>query len=219
MVTLATTNRVAKFSPVVLESRATDEQLLISYRERNDREAFETLVSRYQQELCGYLYHTLGDHSLADDAFQRTFLKVHTNCEKFDAKLSFRPWLYQIAQNTARDWQRYSRRRPSISLDTSRDNTDNSGSYAGEIEGREGDPSERLLSEEMASKARAALEQLTDVQRQTIILIYFQGMTYNEAAAAMNTNSHTIKSRLSTAIRRLNEILSAPEADDFKKAA
>lgn len=209
--------RSATASATASAASASDAELLLAYRERGDRDAFETLVHRYEGELSGYLYHTLGDHTLADDAFQRAFLKVHLHCDRFDANRPFRAWLYQIARNTARDIVRYNRRlrrRSAISLDTPLKNSDNSDalglSFAQFIEGREGDPAEHVLSNEMVFKARAALEKLSETHRQTILLTYFQGMTYREAAATMGTNLETVKSRLATAIQRLGEILTAP---------
>ena len=71
----------------------TDEELLLDYRSRSDRPAFEELVRRYEKELYGYLRHYLGDADMADDVFQQTFLQVHLKCDQFEEGRKVRPWL------------------------------------------------------------------------------------------------------------------------------
>ena len=55
----------------------SDEELLSAYRHGADRPAFSELVRRYERELYSYLRRYLGDASMAEDAFQTTFLQVH----------------------------------------------------------------------------------------------------------------------------------------------
>src|SRR5262249_776564 len=95
----------------------SDEELLLAYRDRADRTAFTDLVNRYERELYSYLRRYLGDASMAEDAFQATFLQVHLKCDQFEAGRRFRPWLYTIATNQAIDAQRRNKRHRNISLD------------------------------------------------------------------------------------------------------
>src|ERR1700757_5179040 len=107
----------------VPEGELSDEDLFAQYRERGDRNAFATLVHRYERELYSYLRRYLGDPSMAEDAFQSTFLQVHLKCDQFDPERRFRPWLYTIATNQAIDAQRRNKRHRGISLDrTSKSN-------------------------------------------------------------------------------------------------
>ena len=62
---------------------ATDESLLLWYREEGDIEAFETLVHRYEKPLFSYLLRFLHSVSLAEDVFQATFLRFHEKCQSF----------------------------------------------------------------------------------------------------------------------------------------
>src|SRR5690242_1002358 len=81
----------------------TDEELLVRYRDHADRQAFSQLVHRYERELYSYLRRYLGDATMAEDAFQATFLQVHLKCDQFEQGRRFRPWLYTIATNQAID--------------------------------------------------------------------------------------------------------------------
>ena len=79
----------------------SDEELLGRYRKQGDRQAFAVLVHRYERELYSYLRQYLGDATLAEDAFQATFLQVHLKCDQFEEGRKFRPWVYTIATNQA----------------------------------------------------------------------------------------------------------------------
>src|SRR4030081_956556 len=96
----------------------TDEQLLSEYR-TGDKSAFSKLVSRYQRELYHFLVRFLGNRASAEDVFQETFLQVHQSAEQFDPQRRFRPWLFTIAANKARDLIRSQARRPTNPLQAS----------------------------------------------------------------------------------------------------
>src|SRR4249920_1711866 len=108
-----------------------DEVLLDRYRNQADREAFAELVHRYERELFSYLRRYLGDASMAEDAFQATFLQVHLKCEQFEEGRKVRPWLYTVATNQAIDLQRRNKRHRNVSLD--RTNKPNSGDDLGSL--------------------------------------------------------------------------------------
>src|SRR5688572_21788035 len=93
----------------------TDEELLAGYRQ-GDRSSFAALVERYQRELFHFLVRFLGDRAAAEDIFQETFLQVHQSADQFDPSRRFRPWLFTIAANKARDLMRSQARRPTNPL-------------------------------------------------------------------------------------------------------
>src|SRR5439155_12874356 len=96
----------------------TDEHLLLAYRQ-GDRASFPQLMQRYQRELFHFLVRFLGDRAAAEDVFQETFLQVHQSAEQFDTSRRFRPWLFTIAANKARDLIRSQARRPTNPLQAS----------------------------------------------------------------------------------------------------
>jgi RNA polymerase sigma-70 factor (ECF subfamily) len=101
--------------PAPAVSTITDEQLLESYRHGN-KAAFAQLVERYQRELFHFLVRFLGDRTAAEDVFQESFLQVHQSAAQFDPTRRFRPWLFTIAANKARDLMRSQARRPTNPL-------------------------------------------------------------------------------------------------------
>ncbi len=107
----------------------TDEQLLSAYRS-GDKASFSNLVTRYQRELYHFLVRFLGDRAAAEDVFQEAFLQVHQSADQFDPSRRFRPWLFTIAANKARDLMRSNARRPTNPLHASiNSGDDDSGEF------------------------------------------------------------------------------------------
>jgi RNA polymerase sigma-70 factor (ECF subfamily) len=188
--------------------RSSDEELFELYRQSNDRMAFAELVSRYERELYSYLRRYLNDAALAEDAFQMTFLQVHLKCEQFDADRKFRPWLYTIATNQAIDAQRRNKRHRSISLDRPRataNSDDDLNSLVDLLVSREQDPANKFDAARNTQWIRKAVSGLPDTLRATLTLIYYQGMKYREAADVLGVPVGTVKSRIHSAILKLNE--------------
>ncbi|MCL2348303.1 MAG: sigma-70 family RNA polymerase sigma factor [Planctomycetaceae bacterium] len=185
----------------------TDEDLLLTYRESDDRVAFETLVERYERELFGYLRHYLGNNESAEDVFQWTFFLVHEKCHLFEEGRKFRPWLYRIATNQAIDTHRRNKQsRSAASIDTDYDVVNGWNPYHDQLISEE-TPAELASAFEQANQVRDAVEQLPEQLRQVLYLVYFQGMTYREAAERLDIPFGTVKTRLDMAIRKLNGVL------------
>lgn len=188
----------------------SDEDLLLEYRNRSDRGAFEELVHRYERELYNYLRHYLGDAEMAEDAFQAAFLQVHLKCDQFDPGRRVRPWLYTVATNQAIDAQRRNRRHRMVSLsDRSQrgGNDEDMGSLVQFLDGESPNPAERLESDEQRQFVRGAVRRLPTPLRQVLLLVYYQGMKYREAADVLSIPVGTVKSRLHAAIRKLEQSL------------
>jgi RNA polymerase sigma-70 factor (ECF subfamily) len=189
---------------------ATDEELLRHYRRRGDRAAFAELVRRYETELYTYLHRYLGDGTLAEDAFQATFLQVHLKCHQYDESRKVRPWLFAIATNQAIDAQRRNKRHRLVSLDQrNRQGGEDTGALGDLSASPHPGPEEQLELSESRQAARTALEALPESLRTAVHLIYYQGLKYREAAVVLDIPVGTVKSRLHTAIRKLGESLGA----------
>ncbi|MEX2111747.1 MAG: sigma-70 family RNA polymerase sigma factor [Pirellulales bacterium] len=185
----------------------SDEELLSAYRDRADRLAFEELVHRYERELYSYLRRYLGDAALAEDTFQAAFLQVHLKCDQFDEGRKFRPWLYTVATNQAIDAQRRNKRHKSVSLDrnTRHQENDELGSLMSLLESKEPNPEDSVEAAQQGEWIREAVDELPEGLRDAVNLVYYQGLKYREAADILNIPVGTVKSRLHSAILKLNE--------------
>jgi RNA polymerase sigma-70 factor (ECF subfamily) len=185
----------------------SDEDLLTRFCQ-GETEAFGLLVRRYQRELYGYLRRYLGDGSLAEDVFQNTFLQLYIKSGQYEAGRPVRPWLYTIATHQAIDALRRNGRHQAVSLEQQREE-----SAAGELrslldllESRGPGPLELASEQERRERVRASVDRLPDFLRQVLVLIYYQGLKYREAAAVLDIPVGTVKSRLHAALVRLQEL-------------
>ena len=187
-------------------SRVSDEELIACFR-KGQREAFGVLARRYERELYGYLVRYLGDRSLADDVFQNTFLQLYTKLGMYTAGRPVRPWLYTIATHQAIDMLRRTNRHQELSLDQEREDqldTDQP-QLVSVLHSKEPGPLDHVQGEERRRLVRRSVDQLPDFLKQVVILAYYQSMKYRDIADVLGIPVGTVKSRLHTALGRLQE--------------
>ncbi|MDR3234739.1 MAG: RNA polymerase sigma factor [Planctomycetaceae bacterium] len=188
-----------------------DEELLAEYRYNKNREAFSQLVIRYESELYNYLYRYLGNSANAEDVFQTAFIRIIEHIDTFSEGKRFRPWMYQVAVNCAKDFLTQRKRFSVVSIDDDYGQGGEAVTIAETIEGREQQPAENVVSEDEAQRVRQAVAKLPEEMRQALYLVYFQGLTYSEAAESLGIVKGTMPSRLKNAVAKLNYILKGNE--------
>ncbi|WP_299968775.1 RNA polymerase sigma factor [uncultured Roseobacter sp.] len=134
----------------------------------------------------------------ADDMVQDTLVKAWTNIEKFQPGTNMRAWLFTILRNTY-----YSSRRKA-----KREVADIDGVHT------------EALAEKPAHDGRLqmkdfrdAFAQLSDEQREALLLVGASGFSYEEAAEMCGVAVGTIKSRTNRARLRLSALLELDEDD------
>lgn len=183
----------------------TDEQLLELYL-NGTLPAFEALVERYQRELYHFLVRFLGDRAAAEDVFQETFLQVHQSGEQFDLSRRFRPWLFTIAANKARDLMRSQARRPTNPLQADISPGDGeSGQFIDLMAADVPSPDESLSREELQGSVRGVVMGLPEHLREILLLSYFHQFPYKQIADILEIPLGTVKSRLHAAVGQFAE--------------
>lgn len=71
---------------------------MILYRDDSVR-AFEVLYLRYSQQVYAYLCRKIEDRGIADDVFQKTFLKLHKSRHRYSGEIAFNKWIYTICKS------------------------------------------------------------------------------------------------------------------------
>ncbi len=165
-----------------------------------DQVALAALVTRHHAPLLGYLYRLVGgDRQLAEDLVQETLLHVLRQ-RTYQAARPFKPWLYTIATNLARDYFK------SAAVRTSRRSGDAEEALL-HLYDSEPSPEERALAAEQGGEVRAALTQLGEDYRVVVVLRFYQGFSLQEIAEALHIPLGTVKSRLSVGVHRLRSML------------
>lgn len=194
------------FHSVEAPPQISDEALVARYRETHDPADFETLMRRYERELFTFLRRFLGNAQHAEDVFQGTFLSVHLRIDQFEPGKRFRPWLYAIASNKAIDFMRRNKRHQVASLDQGAKASDSDESIVQRLASGEACPDERAMMNETGARVREAVRQLNEPTQQLIQLAFYQGLKYADIAEILQIPLGTVKSRVFTAVRKLNEI-------------
>lgn len=176
----------------------TDEQLLADYLTGNQA-AFADLMQRYQQELYAFLQRFVSDAQVAEDLFQETFIQVYRNVQQFDSTRQFRPWLFTIAANKARDYLRAAGRRGTQSLDNTT-GKDEGVTFVDLLQTDAPLPPDELTQVEDVQKVQQTLAELPLAYREVLILSYFHRFAYKQMADMLKVPLGTVKSRLHAAL-------------------
>ncbi len=188
--------------------RRSDEELLADHLAAKPG-AFDQLVARYASELYGFLLRFVSNAAVAEDLVQEAFLQVHSAAASFDASRAFKPWLYTIAANKARDLLRSRGRRQEHSLDAG-SGGDEDGPAGGDLlEALDSDAPEQHDVEETRARVRALIEKMPEHLRLILILGYYQQLPYAEIAEVLNIPVGTVKSRLHAAITHFAKLWQA----------
>jgi RNA polymerase sigma-70 factor (ECF subfamily) len=192
---------------------STDEELLESYVD-GERAALRELISRYRDELLHFLIRFLGSRQAADDVFQETFLQIHLSAETFDPTRRFKPWLFTIAANKARDYHRKNARRQAVSLSAPVGEEGQSQRFADLMEADLPSPEAPVLDAERSRLVKEVVDSMPAHLREILLLSYFQRMSYNQIAETLEIPLGTVKSRLHTAVAAFSRAWAAARVED-----
>jgi RNA polymerase sigma-70 factor (ECF subfamily) len=154
------------------------------------------LVERHHGPLLGFLYRlTGGDRALAEDLTQETFLRLLRRIDQFQPARPFKPWLYAIAVNAARDHYKSADARHTEALPEDYDAPDPAP------------PADAVLVAEAWEQVAAAVRTLPLHQREVLVLRYADDLPLQDIALVLGIPIGTVKSRLSLALGRLRAAL------------
>jgi len=185
----------------------TDNSLIEAHR-RGDREAFGELVRRYGDGVLGYLVKMSRNREQAEDLFQETFKRVHEKAHTYRGS-HFKSWLFRIATHVAIDGMRKRKRLRVVSLNQPLDCPNGNCETLEAVAAADDsyDPSEQAQRAEQARKVRQAIASLPAKQRATLVLAYYQQLTYREVAATLGCSTGTVKMQMYRALKTLAERL------------
>jgi len=181
---------------------------LIDAHCQGDRGAFGELVRRYGSSVLGYLTKISGSREQAEDLFQETFKRVHEKAHTLRGN-QFKPWLFKIATHVAMDGLRRSRHARVVSLNQKLDCDDSDAKELGAtaVADNRQEPFEEAIKAEQKERVRGAIELLPEKQRATLVLAYYQQLSYREVAQVMGCSIGTVKMQMYRAVKTLTQRL------------
>jgi RNA polymerase sigma-70 factor, ECF subfamily len=163
--------------------------ILIERARGGDLDAFNDLVTCYQEQLFALIVRMVPDRDQASDCVQEAFFSAYRNLTGFRGGI-VKSWLNRIAVNAAMDLQRARKRRPSQPYPEFEDESWQPPA------GEEADPVTTALTTERHKALNAALATITDDQRAAIVLFDVEGYDYQEIADMTGVSLGTVKSRI-----------------------
>lgn len=186
----------------------SDEEL-VEACQAGESSAFDVLVARWEDKIRGAAYRLLGSEEEARDATQEAFLKAYRGLPAFKQEARFSSWLYQIAINLCRDRLRRRKGRMMVSLEA----LEEGGPV---IAGREPAALDLVQQLDLRRAVRRAIGELSEEQREVVILKEYQGLTFLEIAQALDLPISTVKTRL---YRGLGQLRLRLEDEGIRDAA
>lgn len=184
-------------APANAAETAEEDRALMRRAQAGDEAAFAALMHRWERPVKAVIARVVFNSRDADELAQETFVRLWQNRAKFRPEAAFRPWIFSIALNLARNRLRWWRSRPEIALE---DWDEPAG--GGTTGGRE--EAERA---ERARAVRDAVAKLPLEQREALVLFEYEQMSQAEIAVAVGATPKAIENRIARAREKLRGTL------------
>ncbi|MCX6350143.1 MAG: sigma-70 family RNA polymerase sigma factor [Candidatus Aureabacteria bacterium] len=162
---------------------------------------FRGVVEKYQERIRLLIYGIIFDRHLAEDLAQEAFIRAYQALARFKGESTVYTWLYRIAVNLALDAKRRLKRAPVDSLD----DVPEAGMELPQSSRLR--PDRQAATEELNAAMRRGMEGLSDTHRTVLVLREWEGLSYQEIAAATGSSAGTVMSRLYYAREKMREHL------------
>ncbi len=188
-----------------MASEVTDAALIARVVVHDDRHAFSELVRRHQSAVRATLRRlTAGNHALADDLAQDTFMLAYRNLKSFRQEARFPTWLYRIATNAFLADAR--KRKEELLGDRDANLVDDDDNDAPNPEAQGGDHARGAALKLDLERAMAIL---SDAERAAIVQCYHNDLSHEEAAYVLDCPVGTVKTHILRAKQKLKSRLAA----------
>lgn len=188
--------------------KLTDEALVAMYAEGNDN-AFDVLLSRYQDKLFTYILKLTHDEDRANDVFQETFVKVIMSLRSgaYTESGRFYGWLTRIAHNITIDGYR------DVCSENTISNDESDGLLLNNAQIVDQSVESDIMSEQLLDDVQVLMNRLPEEQRRVMYMRIYQDMSFKEIAEETGVGINTALGRMHYATLNLRRM--ANEANIF----
>ena len=184
-------------SALTLQSQ---EAALVAELQAGSEEAFAWLIAHFHQPIYSLLARTVYDRADAADLTQEVFVKVFKGVHSFHGESSLRTWIYRIAlreaSNQRRWWMRHKFQEVAIDEEPAESEQGTRMRLSERLVDPAESPFDAVVHAENRARVEAALKQVPEPFRTTLILRDLEGFVYEEVAEIQGVNIGTVKSRL-----------------------
>ena len=183
---------------------------LVRTAQGGDSASFAELYNLYYQKVFAFIRTIVRNSADAEDILQLTFLNAWRNLDQLSDPAAFNTWIQVIARNLSTSHLR--KKNFVLLLDAEKDDT------LVDIE-----DTELLLpevyaeQEDLSRRLGKIIDSLSDVQRQTVMLFYFDQLSVEEIAQVMECSTGTVKSRLFLARKTIRTEIEEQERKSGQK--
>ena len=157
-----------------------------------EERAFDEIMKELFSKLIFFIYRYVADWNAAEDLAIDTFSELIVHPHRYHFKVSLKTYLFMIGRCRALD---YLKRRRLIRFD--------SLSEAGELMDEQAGPEEQFLKKEQKRALLEAMEKLPEAMQAAVYLVYFEELSYQEAAKVLKCNRKQIDNLLYRAKKEL----------------
>ena len=169
-----------------------------SYRRflNGDEEAFDEIVKEYFDSLVFFINGYINDFQASEDIAIDVMSDLIVNKKRYNFKVTLKTYLFMLAKSRAKNYIKHRNTIKFITLDEAREQLSELTS-----------PVDSLILDEQKKKLYKALSTLSEEMRTVVYLIYFENMSYDEAAKVLKKNKKQVDNLLYRAKNQLRTIL------------
>jgi RNA polymerase sigma-70 factor (ECF subfamily) len=167
-----------------------DAALMVAFQ-GGDASAFRTLFEKYAPAMVSFCHRFVRDHARAEELAQDVFLKLHAAARRYEPSARFKTYLYRIAANHCLNEVRRGKHQPV------REQPHPDAPGAADPDAHAGSlptPEEVSQGAALGRAVEVFLERLPANQRAALVLCRFEGLSYEEIAAVLDTSVSAVKS-------------------------
>lgn len=176
------------------EQKQDEEQAILELLKLGDQEALSRLYYKYSGNLIYYVQRTARSPFLAEDVVHDTFIKIWQNRDQIDPSKPFKPYLFTVAKRTLLNLLRRAKHETEILAEIKKYTLEEENTTELQLAFNE---SSLLLDE--------AINGLSGQVKETFIRCRIQGMSYKQAAEALNITESTVNKHMSKALQSIRE--------------
>lgn len=164
---------------------------LIRGAQAGNSAAFEQILQKHYDLIYRFAYQWCRNTADAEDITQQVCIKLARNLSQFRFESAFSSWLYRMVINTAKDWRKSQMRHEGDEL----------GNISDELSAPDNAEAHVYLHQILH-----LLEGMADGYKETVLLVYAEGLTHAEAAKVLTVKESTVSWRLHEIRKQLNSL-------------